>query len=126
MCKCIGDEFTRRPLDQWRPEDDGSVTFSCRHPNATAGVGFLINGTGASEVPLPMGISTNVIILANGSQVSTITIPALSEYNGTVVSCLATLSNELCLVNGTLWIIGVSIALLKGALFLVLHVFLSL
>ena len=62
-----------------------SAVYRCRHTSPQAIIGWRVNGSSLVQFP---DITTGSID-ENGALVYTLTIPARSEYNGTVVVCLA-------------------------------------
>ncbi len=63
------------------------AVFRCRHQRVDAQIGWLINGSSSRLYP---DIADGFIIESNGTRVDTLTIPAIPEYNGTEVVCVAT------------------------------------
>ena len=62
-----------------------SAVHRCRHTSREAIIGWRVNGSLLGQFP---DITTGSIN-ENGALVYTLTIPARSEYNGTVVVCVA-------------------------------------
>ena len=63
------------------------AVFRCRHQHIDAGISWLING---SSSRLHRDIVDGFVRDSNGARVDTLTIPAIPEYNGTEVVCVAT------------------------------------
>ena len=77
-------KFVESPSNITQPV--GSVAeFRCQHQSIDAVISWLVNGSSPSRVP-------NVSRSDSGS-VSTLTIPSVLEYNGTVVVCEAIIRN---------------------------------
>ena len=67
------------------------AVFRCRHDRHDAQIGWLINGTFSGFYPdVVDGFTRN----NNGTRVGTLTIPAIPEYNGIGVVCVATFFDE--------------------------------
>ena len=67
----------------------GTAEFVCKHTNADF-VGWRINGTSVGNtVTFPNNIHTTVMTDTDGIAVHTLTIEAQSEYNETIVDCVA-------------------------------------
>ena len=62
-----------------------NALFKCRHQVQDANIGWRINGTSIGQY---LDV-TRGVVPENNSLVETLTIPALLEYNGTTVVCLA-------------------------------------
>ena len=62
-----------------------NALFKCRHQVQDANIGWRINGTSIGQY---LDI-TRGVVPENDSLVEILTIPALLEYNGTTVVCLA-------------------------------------
>ena len=61
------------------------VVLRCRHTSSEAIIGWRVNGSTIGRFPDIISGSVN----ENGAVIYTLTIPARSEYNGTVVVCIA-------------------------------------
>ena len=64
-----------------------NAVFRCRHQRLDAQIGWLMNG---SSSRLYRDVMDAFIQDSNGTRVDTLTIPAIPEYNGTEVVCVAT------------------------------------
>lgn len=109
IVKCVGGGFVHRPHDQYVPEGAGSATFRCFF-HGSLSVAWLINGISINEIfrsaTRPMAISQSTEII-DGAAVNVLTIDALPEYNGTLVTCEASFPNlEVCSASAMLLIVG--------------------
>ena len=66
------------------------AVFRCRHQCLDVGISWLINGSSSRLYP---DVVDSSIRDNNGTLVDTLTIPAIPEYNGTEVVCVATFAN---------------------------------
>ena len=64
-----------------------NAVFRCRHQRIEVGIHWLINGSLSILYP---DVVDSFIRDSNGTRVETLTIPAIPEYNGTEVVCVAT------------------------------------
>ena len=64
------------------------AVFRCRHQGRDAVISWLMNGSSSRLYP---GAVDSFIRDSNGTRVDTLTIPAIPEYNGTEVVCVANL-----------------------------------
>ena len=62
------------------------AVFRCRHQRIDAVINWLINGSSSRLYP---GVVDSFVRESNGTRVDTLTIPAIPEYNGTEVVCVA-------------------------------------
>ena len=67
------------------------AVFRCRHQRIDAVISWLING---SSSRLYCDVVDSFIRDNNGTRVEILTIPAIPEYNGTEVVCMATFFDE--------------------------------
>lgn len=67
--------------------ENQDAVFRCRHEGAVF-INWLINGKTSTEFS---DVVMDLIRESNGTNVRTLTIPAIPIYNGTVVVCVATL-----------------------------------
>ena len=67
------------------------AVFRCHHGRLDAHISWLING---SSSRLYRDVVDGFIRDSNGTRVDTLTIPAIPEYNGTEVVCVATFFDE--------------------------------
>ena len=67
------------------------AVFRCRHQCIDTVISWLINGSSSRLHP---DVVDSFIRDSNGTRVDTLTIPAIPEYNGTVVVCVATFFDE--------------------------------
>ena len=70
---------------------DMDAVFRCRHRRIEAGISWLMNGTSSR---LYRDVADGFIRDSNSMRVDTLTIPAIPEYNGTEVVCVATYFGE--------------------------------
>ena len=63
------------------------AVFRCRHQRIEAEINWLINGSLSSVY---RDVVDSFFLQSNGTRVDTLTIPAIPEYNGTEVVCVAT------------------------------------
>ena len=68
-----------------------NAVFRCRHQHLEAGISWLMNGTSSKRYP---DVVDGFIRDSNGTRIETLTIPAIPEYNGTEVVCVATIFDE--------------------------------
>ena len=68
-----------------------NAVFRCRHQRVEAGIHWLFNGSLSRLYP---NVVDGSIRDSNGTRVDTLTIPAIPEYNGTEVVCVATFFDE--------------------------------
>ena len=66
----------------------GTAEFFCKHINADF-IGWRINGTSVGNTVTFPNIHTTVMTDTDGIAVHTLTIEAQSEYNETIVDCVA-------------------------------------
>ena len=64
------------------------AVFRCRHQRMNAVISWLMNGSSSRR---NRDIVDGFILDSNGTRVDTLTIPAIPEYNGIGVVCVATL-----------------------------------
>lgn len=94
-----------QPYDQYIPEGAVNATFRCFYNGTVLSVAWLINGRPISEVfdsatpPTSIYPSTERI---GGATVNVLTIGALPEHNGTLVTCEANfLTPDLTVCNAS-------------------------
>ena len=63
------------------------AVFRCRHQRLDVQIGWPINGSSST---LYHDVVDSFIRDSNGTRVDTLTIPAIPEYNGTEIVCVAT------------------------------------
>ena len=63
------------------------AVFRCRHQRMEADITWLMNGTSSKE---HRDVVDGFILDSNDIRIETLTIPAIPEYNGTEVVCVAT------------------------------------
>ena len=68
-----------------------NAVFRCRHQRSGAAISWQINGSSSTLYP---DVVDGFIRDGNGTRVDTLTIPAIPEYNGTVVVCVAAFFDE--------------------------------
>ncbi|MCG8621986.1 MAG: hypothetical protein MJE68_08340, partial [Proteobacteria bacterium] len=63
------------------------AVFRCRHQCIEAGISWLMNGSSSRLHP---DVVVGFIRDSNGTRIDTLTIPAIPQYNGTEIVCVAT------------------------------------
>ena len=67
------------------------AVFRCRHQRIEAGISWQING---SSSRLYLDVVDGFILDSNDTRIETLTIPAIPEYNGAEIVCVATFFGE--------------------------------
>ena len=82
-------DFAESPLPvmiEYESDVEKNALFRCRHQLKEANIAWQVNGSSSAH---NLDDTTRGTILNNDSLVETLTIPALLEYNGTTVVCVA-------------------------------------
>ena len=91
-CNCS--DFAESPSSVTIEIENGverDAVFMCRHQHIDAAIWWKVNGSSSRQYRYAVD---SFFWDSNGTRVDTLTIPAIPEYSGTVVVCVATYFGE--------------------------------